>query len=182
MTTTPDDVLRFWFDEAGEKRWWSANPDFDDTVRRRFAAVHQAGADGAFDDWAAGPRGALALVILLDQVPRNMYRGTAAAYETDARALNVARAAMDRGWALSLSETERHFLLMPFMHSEDLADQDLAVTFGETLFEDDDFLKHARRHREVIVRYGRFPHRNAILGRTTTPDEQTYLDAGGGWA
>ncbi len=183
MSTQSEDILTFWFEEAGPTRWWSAADDFDALVRERFATVHAAAARGALDDWAQTARGALALVIVLDQFPRNMYRGQPEAYMTDAAALEVTRAALNHGFEQAFVGPERHFLFMPFMHSERLADQDEAVRLGEAIQTEDegDFLKHARQHRDVVARFGRFPHRNAVLGRVSTPDEEAYLAAGGGW-
>ncbi len=186
MIQSPELVLNFWFDEAGPKRWWSADPAFDAAVRDRFQDLHASAGEGVFDDWCETARGALALVILLDQIPRNMYRGTPEAYSTDRKALEVAREALELAHDAMLTPVERHFLYMPFTHSESLEDQERGIALGEALEksqgkDDTDFLRHARMHRDVIHRYGRFPHRNPILGRSSTPDEEAYLAQGKGW-
>ncbi len=180
MTVTPEDVLTFWFEEAGPKRWYKKDPAFDALVADRFEASVLAAKQGALDHWQQTPLGVLALVILLDQVTRNIYRDRPEAFACDAKARAVVHGAMAAGHDRQLTAEQRHFLYMPFMHSEDLADQDRAVALGRDL-DGEDFLKYAELHREVIVRFGRFPHRNAALGRETTDEEQAWLDAGGGF-
>jgi uncharacterized protein (DUF924 family) len=172
------EVLTFW-QEAGPQAWYKQDTAFDRTIRERFGTLWDAAATGACDDWARGPRGALALVILLDQFPRNMFRDSAHAFATDARALRIASLAIARGWDLGIDGPMRQFVYMPFMHSERLTDQDRSVRLMKARMEGTDNLLHARAHREVIRRYGRFPYRNAALGRVTTPEERAFLDAGG---
>jgi uncharacterized protein (DUF924 family) len=171
-------VLDFWLG-AGPEAWYRQDDAFDAEITARFASLWEQGAAGALDaPWATTPRGALALIVLLDQVPRNMFRGEARAFHSDARALSVACQSLDRGWDMRVDGPERQFFYMPFMHSERLADQDHCVgLFAERMPGDN--LLHARAHREIIRQYGRFPYRNAALGRKTTEREQSFLDAGG---
>jgi len=179
------EVLRFWFrgDRAAFRPEWFAKDDaFDAAIRDRFAPLAEAAREGAHDDWAATPEGALALLLALDQFPRNLHRGTAGAFASDAHALAVARGAvLTRRLDLALSPTERMFLYLPFEHAERLAEQDLSVALFEGLRDHaphngpEGAVGYAWRHREVILRFGRFPHRNAALGRDSTPAELTWL-------
>lgn len=168
-------ILDFWFDPACEPRWFGpVDAAFDATVGMRFGSTHERAASGAFDGWEHAARGSLALVVLLDQFPRHMFRGTARAYATDARALAVARRALEQGFDRSLSIKERRFFYVPFEHSENLVDQDRSVALFRSI---DDALgvDAAERHRATIKRFGRFPYRNAALGRVSTPEEERYL-------
>jgi len=170
-----DDVLSFWFADPG--RWWKKDPAFDAEIRDRFLALHDAVERGERDDWLETPRGALAHVIVLDQFSRNMFRDSARMFESDARALGAARRALERGFDRGLSGDERMFLCMPFMHSEDIADQDRCVgLFGSAL---QGYLRYAEQHRDIIRRFGRFPHRNALLARQSTPEELEFLKQSG---
>lgn len=176
---TPQTVLRFWF--AGDPTvrqaaWFQKDPAFD-TACGQFAAAVRAARAGAHDAWAATPPGALALIVLLDQLSRNIFRGGAEAFAADARALSLARDVVAKGWDLPMTPYERMFVYLPFEHSEDLADQDESVRLFETIAAalGGDTLDYAIRHRDVIRTYGRFPHRNAILGRTDTEAERVYL-------
>lgn len=178
----PDTVLDFWFKgEPARFRdsWFRADAAFDAVCVTRFGSVLQDARDGALDNWADTPRGVLSLVIVLDQLSRNIHRGRPAAYAADAQALAVARAAQARGFDRKLSPVERVFLYLPFEHAESLPEQDLAVALFETLRgsfdEANATIDVARRHRDVIRRFGRFPHRNAILGRDSTPEEQAFV-------
>ena len=177
---TPDDVLAFWFAD-GSGVWrevWFKRTDQFDTACRGFRDALAAALRGALDGWAASPRGALALVILLDQFPRNIHRGSRLAFAGDPAARAIADAAITAGFERALTPVERVFLYLPFEHSEDLADQDRSVALFETLAGEPDMARtidYAHRHRDVIRRFGRFPHRNAILGRTNTPAEDIYL-------
>lgn len=175
-TTTPAQVIDFW-EEAGAKAWFSRNPAFDDRFRTRFEAAHMAAARRELDHWLETPEGALALMVLLDQFPRNSYRGTAHMFATDALALTLARKALEMGHDEHIQPALRLFLYLPFEHSENLADQQRAVALCEPLGEP--FDHYARVHLDVIERFGRFPHRNAAFGRETTAAEQAFLDAGG---
>ncbi|MBV9078549.1 MAG: DUF924 domain-containing protein [Methylobacteriaceae bacterium] len=172
---TPDTVLAFWR-EAGSERWFDADPAFDAACRARFLGVYEAAAAGRLAGWEATPDGALALAILLDQMPRNMFRGTARAWSTDALALSVAERALARGDDGRVAPELRRFFYLPFMHAEDLAAQERSVALNEALG-DEDAVRWARHHRDVVARFGRFPHRNATLGRASRPDEIAFLKA-----
>lgn len=174
------DVLDFWLSAVGPKGWFKADPAVDQEIAARFGALVAAAAAGALDDWAETRDGALALILLLDQFPRNLHRGAPGAFAADAQARAVARAALEAGFDRATPPSARHFFYLPFEHSEDLADQDLAVTLcAERLAETPDALRHAELHRDLIRRFGRFPHRNAALGRTPTDAERAHLDGGG---
>jgi uncharacterized protein (DUF924 family) len=167
-----DDVLAFWF--ADSKRWWKKDPAFDAEIRERFGALHSAIEADECEDWLQSARGALAYVVVLDQFSRNMFRGSARMFASDERALRAAKAAIDDGHDQTLGDAERGFLYMPFMHSEALADQDRCVE----LFAASDApgnLKFAEQHRDIIRRFGRFPHRNELLGRESTDEEREFL-------
>ncbi len=182
-----DDILDFWFgrpDDAGyggrREIWFETNDDFDAEIRDRFMADYEAAEAGRLDPMQRTARGALALVILLDQFPRNMFRGDRRAFATDAQACEVAGAAIACGFDKALTPVERRFFYLPFEHGENLADQArCAWCMREHLPSDDErdpSIEYARRHRAVIERFGRFPHRNAALGRTSTPEEIAFLD------
>lgn len=174
---TPSGILAFWR-EAGRERWYKRDDAFDAEVRRRFFALWQKAAAGELASWEANDDGALALVIVLDQFPRNMFRGTRQAFASDVLARDVARRAIERGVDKRIDLALLEFLYMPFMHSEHLPDQLHCVA----LFQNTDNvenLKYAREHADIIRRFGRFPHRNRLLGRDTTAEEQAFLDGGG---
>lgn len=171
-TSTMEDVLAFWF--ADPARWFRKDPAFDAEIHARFGALHAAIEAGEHEAWRTTPRGALAYVIALDQFARNMFRGTPRSFASDPRALAAATAAIARGDAAALTPPERVFLYMPLMHSEDLADQDRCVALFAALGIAEN-LAFAEAHRAVIRRFGRFPHRNAILGRPSTPEEIAFL-------
>lgn len=172
-----EQVLAFW-KQAGERGlWFEKDEAFDQDFRDRFLALHMASAARSHDEWMASPDGALALLILLDQFPRNAFRGTAHMYATDPLARHHARAAHAAGYFARVEEGLRVFLCLPFSHSEDMADQELAVALNERLGEP--WLPHALQHRDIIRRFGRFPHRNPLLGRASTAEEQAYLAEGG---
>jgi len=177
MPVAPEDVLGFWR-EAGPDRWYKADPEFDALVRARFLSTHEAAAAGSLSAWEETPAGALALLIALDQFPRNMFRGTARAFATDRLALAVARRAVQRGFDRAFSMPERNFFYLPFEHSENLADQERSLALCESSG-DADAIKWAKVHLDVIRRFGRFPHRNAALGRRSTPEETAFLEGGG---
>ncbi|KAB2847886.1 MAG: DUF924 family protein [Hyphomicrobiaceae bacterium] len=170
------ELVSFWR-EAGEQRWFAKDDVFDAAFRERFAAQHEAAARGELSQWAAVPLGALALVLLLDQYPRNSFRDSQRMYATDALAREFARAAIAAGHDQAIEPRLRPFFYLPFGHSEDPADQDYSVSLFARL--GGEGVKHAEGHRDIIRRFGRFPHRNSILGRVTTPEEQEYLDGGG---
>jgi uncharacterized protein (DUF924 family) len=173
----PSGILAFWR-EAGRERWYKRDDAFDAEVRRRFLALWQKAAAGELASWEDSDDGALALVIVLDQFPRNMFRGTPEAFASDALAREVARRAIDRGVDRRIDPVLLQFLYMPLMHSEHLADQEHCVAlFQQT--DNTENLKYARDHADIIRRFGRFPHRNRLLGRDTTEEEQAFLDNGG---
>lgn len=189
--TTLQDVLGFWFADGPDtfrEAWFKRDDAFDAAIRDRFGADVAAARGGAHAGWAETAEGALALAILLDQFPRNLHRGSAEAFAADAMMRGIARTAvLDRGFDLALAPTQRAFLYLPFEHSEAMADQDLSVALFEGLRDHPAHAKpegtidYAWRHRAVIVRFGRFPHRNAALGRESTPAEVAWLAAGGGF-
>lgn len=183
MKDSKNDILAFWFEEVKPQQWFQSNPAFDATIRERFMADFSLARTGIFDAWRdAGADGCLALCVLLDQFPRNMFRGTADMFVTDAMALDVARHAVTERFDILLPPIKRRFLYLPFEHSEVLADQDRSVALFDAIKKDDPLgYDYAVKHRDVIVKYGRFPHRNALLGRVSTPDEIAYLEAGGGF-
>jgi uncharacterized protein (DUF924 family) len=175
------DVIAFWRD-AGPTRWFRKNEAFDRAFRERYLAAHEAAARGELDGWRATADGALALCILLDQFPRNAFRGTPRMFATDAKAREVARAAVRDGFDLQTDEPLRQFFYLPFTHSERLKDQELCVELTSRIADAslrEESLRYARMHRDIIARFGRFPHRNAVLGRATTPGEQAFLENGG---
>lgn len=175
-------VLDFWFrtsatgaDALAEREvWWRPDAAFDAACRGRFAGLCERALAGGLDDWAETTHGALALVLLLDQLPRNIHRGRPEAYAGDAKARAAADDAIARGFDAALAPVQRLFLYLPFEHAETLADQDRAVRLIAAL-DNDGWLDFARRHRDIIARFGRFPHRNAVLGRATTAAEAAFL-------
>ena len=171
--TGPLDVLAFWR-AAGPDRWFERNADFDAEVAARFGAVYAAAAKGELAQWEAAPDCALALAIVLDQFSRNMFRDTPGMFASDPRALEIALEGIARGDDRELAEVERAFLYMPLMHSEDRAIQERSVALFTALGRAEQ-VKYAEMHRDIVARFGRFPHRNAILGRTSTPDEVEFL-------
>lgn len=175
-----EDVLRYWLDEVGPDGWYRGGAALDADVHDRFAQAWQDAADGGLGLWLTSPAGALAYVILTDQLARNMWRGTARSFELDPNARAAARIALSRDWDLKISLPARQFFYMPLEHAETLADQDRAVElFATRMPEDADLLRHARAHREVIRQFGRFPSRNAALGRADTAAETDWLARGG---
>jgi uncharacterized protein (DUF924 family) len=179
MDADAEGILDFWLVEVGPDGWYRVDDAFDALIRDRFVSLWEEARAGGRDGWRAEARSCLALAILLDQFPRNMFRGAARAFASDAQALAVAKDAVSRGHDLQIAEPERHFFYLPLVHSEDLDDQEAAVRLCRLNFETELFLLHARAHRWVILRFGRFPFRNAALGRRTTPAEQEFLDTGG---
>jgi uncharacterized protein (DUF924 family) len=171
---SPESVLTFWFGQE-KKAWFEKNPAFDEEIRVRFLATYEAALAGQLDHWRNESRSALALVILLDQFPRNMFRNSARAFEADALARSAARVILEHGWDQAMTPDERTFVYLPFEHSEALADQELSMR----LFEGSANAEWARRHWDIIKRFGRFPHRNAILGRAGTPEEIAFLKTPG---
>jgi uncharacterized protein (DUF924 family) len=180
-----DEILEFWFgqpDEAdyGKQRsfWFTKKPEFDQEVRTRFLTYYEQAVAGKLDHWKNSPRSCLALIVLLDQFPRNMFRGTAQAFASDPQALSAAQRAVANGYDQELLIVQRWFVYLPFEHSENLAHQRQSVKLFAALSDDPDndaVLDYAIRHYWVIDRFGRFPHRNKILGRATTPEEAEFL-------
>ncbi len=176
----PIEVLDFWLGEIGPEGWYAGGEDIDALIAGRFGALWQALHDDGLEHWVDGAVGTLAYIVVADQFARNIHRGRAEAFATDARARAAAHRALDAGWDMQAPVPERQFFYMPFEHSEAMADQDRAVALmAEQMEGDAELLLHARAHREVIARFGRFPFRNAALGRDTTAEEQAFLDAGG---
>lgn len=176
MTILPDDILRFWFIETKPEQWFQSNPDFDRTIAERFMDDYELAARGDRNDWMETAEGCLALCILLDQFPRNMFRGTPKAFATDGRALEIARYVQSKGFDKEIDPFKRRFLYLPFEHSENLDDQKTSVSlFAAMKNEDEVGYDYALRHLQVIETFSRFPHRNAILGRPSTPAEEEYL-------
>jgi uncharacterized protein (DUF924 family) len=168
-------LLDFWYSERIAKHWFSSTPALDEEIRSRFEPIWQRAVAGELDAWADTPEGALALAIVLDQLPLNMFRGRPAAFATEQRAVVVARRAVARGFDKQLARDRLLFLYMPFMHSENRDDQDLSVALFQQAGLDSHWAEH---HRGIVRRFGRFPHRNAILGRESTPEELGYLASG----
>jgi uncharacterized protein (DUF924 family) len=169
-------VVDFWRD-AGEDAWFTKNAEFDAGFHDKFRELHFAAARRELDHWIDHPVSALALMILLDQFPRNCFRGTAHMFATDPLARHFARKALAAGHLEAMEKNLRVFFLLPFEHSEDLADQVYCVE--QTALHAEEYLKYAVEHREIIERFGRFPHRNPVLGRETLPEEKAFLDGGG---
>ena len=170
-----DEILEFWFgagDDAGGGRrvWFVPDPAFDTACTIGFLADHELADAGGLDDWRNEPRSALALILLFDQFPRNMFRGDAEQFATDQLALAIAKAAVGKGFDQQVQPDERAFLYMPFQHSEDLDDQNRSLLLFAELG-DPRFIPYAQKHHDIIERFGRFPHRNSILGRSPRADE-----------
>lgn len=194
----PEHLLQFWFaDAASDARkaearypfWFQATPETDAVIHTRFSGLVRQARSGGLASWEFHPRGWLALIIALDQLPRNLYRGSAAAFAADPLAQHITRRGFERSFYASLSVLEQLFCLMPFQHAEDLALQEEAVRRGEAVLATaptewaaliEDFQGSARKHLSIIRRFGRFPHRNVLLGRGSTPEEQAFLDSGSG--
>lgn len=168
------EVLDFWFSEDSETRWFAPTPAFDQEIRRRFAERFAQAATGELRSWEERPEGCVALCILLDQMPRNMFRGSPRAFAADAKALAIAERAVSRGFDRELSPEHKQFLYLPFVHSEELANQLRALALFEAAGLRE-ALQYVKDHLALIRRFGRFPHRNAILGRTSTPEELEFM-------
>ena len=177
----PEDVLSFWLDEVGAKGWYDASDALDEEIRTRFLSTWEEACEGKFSLWLTYPSGALAYIILMDQFPRNMFRGSGQSFASDRAALAAAKSAIERGWDMRIDEPARQFFYMPLMHSENLCDQDRCVRLmcERMPVGREDNLLHARAHREVLRQFGRFPYRNDALGRTPTVLETSYISQGG---
>lgn len=174
---SPADVIGFWR-AAGPQRWFEPDAAFDAEVRARFLALHERAAAGALSEWEGSAEGALALLLLLDQFPRNMFRNTPRAFATDATAREIARRALGQGFDRAVATELRTFFYLPFMHSEELADQELCLRLYRD-YGHEEGIKYAELHLDAIRRFGRFPHRNEILGRASRLEEIAYLEGGG---
>ncbi len=179
MDERAKDVLRFWLDETGPEGWYRIDPDFDALIRERYEGLWEEARKGALDAWRTTAEPCLALLIVLDQFPRNMFRGDARSFASDSKALDVAVAAILRRLDRQVEMPARQFFYLPLMHSETAPDQDRAVRLFLMGDPGGSNLDHARAHRHVIRGFGRFPYRNEVLGRTSTPAERAFLDAGG---
>ena len=177
----PEEILEFWLDQVGESGWYMQDDTLDAEIRARFEDTWSKACEGSYSLWLTYPSGALAYLILMDQFPRNMFRGEARAFASDKAALMVAKAAVDRKWDLRIDEPARQFFYLPMMHSESLCDQERCVRLMHERMPETGAsnLLHARAHREVIRLFGRFPYRNEALRRTSTLPEQDYVSAGG---
>jgi uncharacterized protein (DUF924 family) len=169
QNVSSQDVLAFWFSSAQKCRWYARDDNFDAEIRRRFLTTYEAACAGELDEWCNTPESLLALIILLDQFPRNMFRGSPRSFASDAQAVRLTKEGIAREFHGSLEGAQLDFLFMPLMHSESLSDHDLLAQLGHG------GNRYAREHREIIARFGRFPHRNETLGRESTPEEASYL-------
>lgn len=175
--TDPNDVLEFWT-AAGPEKWWQKDVEFDTKIKSVFGATHAAAKSGGLNNWLKTPDGTLALVIVLDQFSRNLFRNDARAFKQDEQCVSIVKSAMDSGFDRKMRSDIRMFIYLPLMHSEDISDQKLCVKEMMRL-ELANEIKFAKIHLDIIEEFGRFPHRNKVLGRTTTPKEQAFLDEGG---
>ena len=174
--TTAEEVVAYWFSDAVKPLWFKSTREFDLEIKQRFLSVHELAATGCLSHWKSTPVGALALIILLDQIPLNIFRGEAASYQTEYLARELANFAIEAGFEQAYTPEQKVFLYMPFMHSENLDDQNRSVELFKRAGLQAN-LRYAEHHRNVIRRFGRFPHRNAILLRRNTPEELDYLQS-----
>ncbi len=174
------EILHFWFEELGPDDWFGSGAEVDEQITERFAELWEEQKTRVAADFLATPEAALAAIILFDQFPRNMFRDSAEAFATDHLALQIAKKAADGELDHQLTEDQRMFVYMPFMHSEELEDQTRSLGLFTALGIENN-IKFAKAHRDVIVKFGRFPHRNKVLGRETRPDEQVAIDEGSSW-
>lgn len=174
-----ESVLAFWFEESKPAQWYRRDAAFDQEIEKRFGGLHEAARNNRLDDWQTQPRSALARIIILDQFSRNIFRDSPKAYAFDDMALAASRDAISRDLDTQFSAKQQAFFLMPFMHAENLSVQKESVRHFKTRMSGGDNLKHAIEHHDIIARFGRFPHRNKVLGRASTPEEIDYLNAGG---
>jgi len=181
MLAGPDDVLSFWLDEKSPEDWYKADDTLDQEILERFGATWNEAMLGKFGLWLTYPTGALAYIVLMDQFPRNMFRGQAKSFASDKVALAAAKVAIDRSWDMRIDEPARQFFYMPLMHSENLCDQERCIRLIKERMpaQGQSNLLHGRAHRDVIRKFGRFPYRNEVLSRRTTQPEQEYLEQGG---
>ena len=171
---TPQDIIDYWYSDRIRKHWFASTPELDNEIQARFESVWERAAAGELDDWCDDALGCLALVIILDQFPLNMFRGQAKSFQTERKAIEVAKLAVVNKFDHLIDKDKLAFLFMPLMHSENLTDQDMSVQLYEAYGLEHN-LKFAKHHRELVRRFGRFPHRNTILGRDSTAEEHEYL-------
>ncbi len=178
---TPEEILAYWLDEVGPKGWYDGGEELDAEVRQKFEAGWNAAMDGRYGLWLTYPSGALAYIILMDQFPRNMFRGSPKAFSSDPMALAAAKQAVYRGWDMKIDEPARQFFYMPLMHSENLCDQDRCVRLMLERMPNsgDSNLLHAKVHRAIIRLFGRFPYRNEVLARNSSEPEAKFVAEGG---
>ncbi len=180
MRDTKQEVLSFWFEETLPQQWFQKNESFDQEIKERFMVTYEMARKDLCTDWVKNADGVLALCIVLDQFPRNMFRDSPKAFETDDKILGIVKEGINKGFDSILAPVKRRFFYMPFMHSEDLKDQTRCVSLFETMKNDDPMsYEYAVKHFEVIEKFGRFPHRNKVLGRESTEEELKYLSLPG---
>ena len=174
MTASAKEIIDFWFDEEVKKWWFNSTEAFDEKIKKEFEETYDAGIDGLLKSWEETAEGALALVVLFDQFPLNMYRGDKKGFEAEALSRDIATEAIKNKFDIQLSLPQRAFLYLPFMHSENVDDQQTSVDLFEAAGLNDN-LRFAKHHQNIVKRFGRFPHRNEMLGRKSTPEEELYL-------
>ena len=168
-------LLTFWFSDEAKKHWFFQSDAFDQKLKDQFMDLYKQAAAGVLDHWKSNPKSCLALIILLDQMPRNFFRGDGKSHATDAHAVKIAKYAIEQGYDLNMLDTEKMFIYLPFQHSENLTDQELSVKLTRDRIGEGMTLDYAIRHYDVIKKFGRFPHRNSILGRPSTEEEKAFL-------
>ena len=173
---TPIDVINYWYSDRIKKHWFTSTPELDLEIKNKYEQIWERAADGEFDQWKTTPEGCLALVIILDQFPLNMYRSKAKSFQTESKAIEVTMNAINNDFAKKLSNDKLSFLFMPLMHSEDIEDQYLSVKLFKE-YNQSNNLRFAQHHRDIIKRFGRFPHRNSILMREPTKEEGEYMSS-----
>lgn len=173
-STNYNEVLEFWFSETIQKLWFNSTPKFDEVIRVKYSSLWEQASKNLLEEWQESPLGSLSLIIVLDQFPLNMFRGTAKSFSTESQAITLTRVAISKGYDKQITINQLPFLYMPLMHSESLEDQNDSVTlFEQTKLENS--IRFAKHHRNIVAKFGRFPHRNKILNRLSTIEEQTYL-------
>lgn len=177
----PEDVIHFWFTDGSQANWFEQNEVFDDLIRSKFLDLWEAACAGKIDSWADTPEGALALILVLDQFTRNLNRDSADAFAQDEKAVGVSKKAVDRGFDEDLDRDQRQFMYMPLMHSENIADQYECLSLMRDRVGKPQPILYAEKHLEVIEKFGRFPHRNDVLGRTSSMAELAWVDQNGGF-
>ena len=172
----PIEIISYWYSDKMQKHWFSSTPELDKEIKNKYEQTWISAAAGELDEWENTPEGCLALIIILDQLPLNMFRGESKSFQTERKAIEVALTAINSSFDKKLSNDKLPFLFMPFMHSEKLEEQDLSVKLYKE-YNLDNNLRFAQHHREIVKRFGRFPHRNKILGRESTKSENEYLNS-----